>query len=201
MAQSRTPGGGRPRELPKVLTKTEVAALLAIPNLDAPTGLRNRCILELMYGAGLRVSETCGLRVRDMDWGEGRLHLRPEITKGDKEAYVTVSHRVEAMLERWKHVRRAYAARQPHLFTTLEGGPVDRRYVWSMVGRYARRAGLADKRVHPHMLRHSFATHLLQDGYDLRQVQTLLRHDDVRTTTIYTHVFDAELHRRLRERE
>jgi integrase/recombinase XerD len=195
----RSGAGGRPLELPKVLTPAERDALLAVPNLEAPTGLRNRCILELMVGSGLRVSETCALQLRDVHWGEGTIHLRSAITKGGKEATAYAGRRAEALLERWKIERRQYAARRPHLFTTLEGGPVDRRYVWSMVRRYARRAGI-DHPVWPHMLRHTYATDLLRSGrFNLVEVQHLMRHDDVRTTTIYTHLVDGELLRKIRE--
>jgi integrase/recombinase XerD len=189
----------RSRELPKTLTSEEVAALLEAPNLDAPTGLRNRCMLALMYRAGLRVSETCGLHLRDLRRSEAQIHLRPEVTKGAKEAFVYLDPATLALLERWKTVRRHYAARRPHLFTTLAGEPVGRRYCWHMVRRYARRAGI-DRPVHPHMLRHTFATELLSEGFNLRQVQQLLRHADVRTTTLYTHVVDAELARRISQR-
>lgn len=191
--------GGRPRELPKTLSAEEIQALMAAPNLAAPTGLRNRCMLELMHRCGLRVSEACGLYLRDVHWGEGTIHLRPEVAKGGVEATAYLDPKSEALLERWKNERRRYAARKPHLFTTLQGGPVDRRYCWSMIRRCARRAGI-ERGVHPHMLRHTYATELLRDGFNLREVQQLLRHADIRTTTIYTHLFEAELHRKVRGR-
>lgn len=187
------------RKLPKTLTPDELEALMGRPNMAAPTGLRNRCMLELMHRAGLRVSEVCGLHLRDVRWGEGEIQLRAEITKGGREATAYVDARAETLLERWKVVRREHAARRPHLFTTLAGGPVSRQYVWEMVSRYARRAGI-DWPVHPHTLRHTYATELLRDGFNLREVQQLLRHADIRTTTIYTHLFDADLHRKIRER-
>jgi integrase/recombinase XerD len=171
------------------------------PNLRAPTGLRNRCLLEVMARCGLRVSEACGLHLRDVRFNEHTLHLRPEVTKGAVEATAYLDPRMEALLERWVDRRREYAGRgRPHLFVTLNGDPVDRRYVWQMMRRYARRAGI-ERDVHPHMLRHTFATNLLAEGFSLREVQTLLRHADVRTTTIYTHVFDHDLHRKIRARE
>ena len=197
-AQQR--GGGRPKELPKTFSDEELAALLAVPNMGAPTGLRNRAVLELMLRCGLRVGETCALHLRDIRWDEGTIHLRPEITKGEVEATAYLDERTQLLLERWTVTRRQYAARKPHLFTTLQGGPIDRRYVWSMIRRYARRAGI-DRPVNPHMLRHTYATQLLRDGFNLREVQQLLRHADVRTTTIYTHVHDDELARKIRRRE
>ena len=190
----------RPKDLPKTLADVDVAALMAVPNMGAPTGLRNRCILELMHKCGLRVGETCKLHLRDVRWGEGRIHLRAEITKNNQEAFAYLDEPTAALLERWKDRRREYAARRPHLFTTLKGGPVDRRYVWSMMQRYARRAGL-EPPIFPHMLRHTFATDLLRSGeFSIREVQQLLRHADVRTTQIYTHVHEEELHRKLRAR-
>jgi integrase/recombinase XerD len=187
-----------PQTLPKVLSPGEVKALMAVPNMRSPTGLRNRCMLELMHGCGLRVSETCGLHVRDVRWREGKIHLRAEITKGNREAWVSVPDRILALLERWVHVRRRYAAGQPHLFTTLQGAPVRRKYVWEAIQRYARRAGIAHAA--PHILRHTFATDLLAEGFNIREVQELLRHADLRTTQIYTHIHDDELHRKVRER-
>lgn len=187
------------RELPKILSHDEVAALMRAPNLDAPTGLRNRCMLELMHRCGLRVSEACGLHLRDVDLREGTIHLRPEVAKGGNEAVVYLEPASEALLERWKPVRRRYAAGRKHLFTTLAGGPIDRRYCWRMIRRYADRAGI-DRPVSPHMLRHTYATELLREGFDVREVQRLLRHQDIRTTVIYTHLHEAELHRKIRSR-
>lgn len=189
----------RPKELPKVLAREEVAALMRAPNLDAPTGLRNRCILELMYRCGLRVGETCKLELRDIHWRDSKIHLRPEITKGGVEAVAYLDQTAEQLLERWKPVRRRYAAGKPHLFTTLHGGPVDRKYCWAMMRRYARRAGI-DRPVNPHMLRHTYATELLADGFDVREVQQLLRHADIRTTVVYTHLHEAALQERIRAR-
>ena len=187
------------RELPKTLTREEVDALMARPNTDCPTGLRNRAMLALMHRAGLRVSEVCGLHVRDVDWREGRLHLRAEITKGGREAWLPLDPPTLEWLVRWKAERRRHAAGRPHLFTTLKGGPLGRKYVWEMVSRYARRAGV--KHTHPHMLRHTFASELLAEGtFNLREVQELCRHADVRTTQIYTPVQDAELARKVRAR-
>lgn len=188
-----------PRRLPKTLTADEVAALKARPNLAAPTGLRNRCLLEVMHRCGLRVSEACGLHLRDVRWREHQIHLRPEITKGEKEAVVYLDPSTQALLERWKDVRRHYAAGSPWLFTTLKGGPVDRHYVWEMVRRYARRAGI-ERGVHPHVLRHTYATELLAEGFNVVEVQRLLRHSDIRTTTLYLHLRDEDLARKVSSR-
>lgn len=197
MATPRQPRA--PRELPKVLTPDEVDALLAAPNVDCPTGLRNRCMLQLMLRCGLRVTETTLLHLRDVDWNDGSLHLRPEITKGEKEAFTYIDDATLEWLKRWKAERRKYAAGQPWLFTTLKGEPVGRKYVWAMMRRFAKRAGIREE-IHPHMLRHTFATDLLREDFNIREVQQLMRHNDVRTTQIYTHVDDAQLRRRMRER-
>lgn len=170
------------------------------PNLRAPTGLRNRCILELMYRCGLRVSETCGLHLRDIKWTEHKIHLRPEVTKGQREAVVYLDEPTEALLERWLTVRRGYAAGKPWLFTTLKGGQVDRHYVWEMTARYARKAGI-ERNIHPHMLRHTYATELLREGFNIREVQDLLRHSNIQTTVVYTHLVDEDLARKIRGRE
>jgi integrase/recombinase XerD len=191
------------RNLPKTYTGAELDALLAAPNMDTPTGLRDRCMLELMCRAGLRVSETCGLHLRDVDWREGEIRLRPEITKGAKEAVVYVDDRTMALLERWKAERRHYAAGKPHLFVCIRSGqrgePVDRRRVWEMVQRRARKAGI-ERRVWVHMLRHTFATDALGDGFTLPDVQKMMRHSDLRTTAIYLHVRDDDLKRKVRRR-
>ncbi len=192
-------GGSKARRLPKTLSADEVRRLMKVPNLRAPTGLRNRAILMLMHRSGLRVSETCGLHLRDVRWDEGMIHLRPEITKGQREAVAYFDEQTQAMLERWVDVRRQYAAGKPHLFTTLKGGPVSRHYCFQMIRRYARRAGI-DRPISPHTLRHTYATELLGEGFNIIEVQNLLRHSDVRTTTIYLHVMDAELQRKIRAR-
>jgi len=176
-----------PRTLPKILTPDQLEALLARPNIGCPTGLRNRAILELLAGAGLRASEACGVYLRDIDWKRSELKIRAEVGKGGREAVLPLDERTFSWLERWKPTRRHHAAGAPWLFCTLRGGQLDRRYIWSMTARYARKAGIEDP-VFPHRLRHTCATELLRDGFDLREVQQLLRHADVRTTVIYTYV-------------
>lgn len=187
------------RKLPKTLTAEEVEALMGRPNVGCPTGLRNRAMLQLMHRAGLRVSECCGIHVRDVDWRTGDLRLRSEVAKGGREAVLPLDGPTMSWLERWKSERRRYAKGAPFMFTTLRGGRVDRHYAWEMVSRYGRKAGIAWP-ISPHVLRHTFATELLREGFDLRQVQTLLRHVDVRTTVIYTHIVDVELAAKVRRR-
>lgn len=190
------------RSLPKTLPSAELEQLLAMPNLDVPTGLRDRCIMELMVRCGLRVDEVCQLHVRDVDWREGEIRLRAETTKGSKEAVVYMDGPTLALLERWKSVRRPFAAGKPHLFVCIRQGergrPVDRRRVWEMVSRRARKAGI--RHAWPHMLRHTFATRALSDGFTITEVQEMLRHSDLRTTAIYLHVHNEDLKAKIRAR-
>lgn len=190
------------RTLPKTLTADELEQLLGMPNLEVPTGLRDRCMMELMAYAGLRVSEVCGLHLRDVDWREGEIRLRPEVAKGGKEAVVYLDGKTLALLERWKAERRHYAAGKPHLFvcirTAQRGEPVDRRRVWEMINRRSKKAAI--KHAWPHMLRHTFATWRLADGFTITEVQALMRHSNLRTTAIYLHVRDEELKAKVRAR-
>lgn len=188
-----------PRKLPKTLSADEEAALLARPNIDCPTGLRNRAMLEVMLGNGLRVSECCGIHLRDVDWRAHVLRIRPEVAKGGREAVIPLAPEVVDWLERWKPVRRRFAGGAPWMFVTLRGGQVSRHYAWEMVARYARKAGI-EWPVHPHVLRHTFGTNLLREGFDIREVQELLRHADIRTTMIYTHVAPERLAEKLNKR-
>lgn len=156
-------------------------------------------MLELMARAGLRASEVCGLHLRDWRPRDHTLHIRAEVGKGEREAYLPLDEGTEELLERWKGVRRQYAAGEPWLFTTLKGGQLDRRYVWQMTSRYARRARL-ERPVWPHALRHTHATELLREGFDVREVQTLMRHEDLRTTAVYLSVHNAQLAEKVRRR-
>jgi integrase/recombinase XerD len=187
------------RKLPKTLSSNEIALLMARPNLSCPTGLRNRAMLELMHRSGLRVAEACGVHLRDVDWRAGELRLRPEVAKGGREAVLALEASTLEWLERWKTVRRKHANGAPFLFVTLTGRRVSTHYVWEMTSRFARRAGI-DRPVWPHMLRHSYGTELLREGFDLREVQTLMRHADIRTTVVYTHLVDVELAAKVRAR-
>ena len=189
-----------PRTLPKTLTADEAALLLGRPNVDCPTGLRNRVMLQMMYRAGLRVGECCGFYLRDLDWKAAELRIRSEVGKGGREAVLPLGPATIDWLERWKAVRRQYAKGAPWMFVTLRGGQVSPHYVWEMVGRYARKAGV-EKHVTPHMLRHSYGTELLREGADIREVQELLRHADVRTTMLYTHTAPERLADRIRRRD
>ena len=172
---------------------------MARPNIHCPTGLRNRAILETLHRAGLRASEACGIHLRDLDWKTGELRIRPEVAKGGREAVLPLDERTLGWLERWKTERRRHAAGKPWMFTTLKGGQLDRRYIWEMVSRYGRKAGI-ERPVWPHVLRHTFATTLLAEGFTIVDVQALMRHADLRTTAIYLHVRNEELRAKVRAR-
>jgi site-specific recombinase XerD len=153
--------------------------------------------MELMYRAGLRVGETVQLGIRDVQWNDHRIRLRSETTKGKKAGAAYTTPELERRLQDWIRVRPRGGT---HLLTTLRGGPISRQYVWQMLQRYARRAGL-ETHVHPHMLRHTFATEALGDGMSVAKVQQLLRHSDVRTTSVYLHLADSDLQREMWERQ
>ncbi len=173
--------------LPAVLTVEEAARLLAQPRSDRPTGLRDRAMLETLYGSGLRVSELIHLGEEGVSWEGGFLHV---VGKGSKGRIVPCSEPALAWLERYRNEARPRLLRgrtaRP-LFVTARGRGLSRQWVGRLVDRYARAAGIR-RRVTPHTLRHSFATHLLEGGADLRFVQAMLGHADIATTQIYTHL-------------
>ncbi len=177
------------RKLPKVLTREQVARLLEQPRGDGPLALRDRALLELMYACGLRISELCGLELGDLDAREGILRARG---KGSKERLVPVGRSALRALETYlSHGRPALLGRraltQTRLFVNHRGGALTRQGAYKIVQGYARAAGL-DERMSPHTLRHTFATHLLSGGCDLRSLQEMLGHADLATTQIYTHL-------------
>ena len=190
--KSTTPAP-RGRKLPEFLTAEERRALLRQPNLRAPTGLRNACLLRVMVNAGLRASEALSVRLRDVNWTTGRLTVRQG--KGRKDRVLWLAEEDLAMLGRWRERREALELSDKgptRLFTTLGGGPILDRYLRAMVARVAAKAGI-EKRVHPHTLRHTFATDLYRETKNIRLVQKALGHSDLSTTMIYTHVVDDEL--------
>lgn len=176
-----------PRKLPHVLTFPEVEALLATPDPGSPRGLRDRAMLQLLYASGLRVSELVGLTLQDVDLDQG---LVIAFGKGSKRRMVPFGEVAGDALRKYlTEVRPRWAGKgnSPHLFLTERAGGMTRQGFWKLLGRYARAAGI-DKPISPHKLRHSFATHLLERGADLRAVQTMLGHADIATTQVYTHV-------------
>jgi len=182
----------RSRKLPQVLTRGEVEKLLAQPRGTEPAALRDRALLEVMYACGLRASEAIGLELMDVDIDEGVLRARG---KGSKERVVPIGQAalkaLRIYLERGRP-KLVKGAPEVHLFVNFRGGHLTRQGLYKIVRRHAQTAGLAD-RMSPHTLRHTFATHLLSGGCDLRSVQEMLGHADVSTTQLYTHLSSERL--------
>ncbi|MBK7714244.1 MAG: site-specific tyrosine recombinase XerD [Gemmatimonadetes bacterium] len=177
----------RGRRLPDTLSVAEMEAMLAAPDADAPLAWRDRALLELGYGAGLRVSELCGLTVPDLLLAEGLVRV---LGKGSKQRLVPVGRSVIGAVSVYLHQVRPgldHGASRDRVLLNARGAPLSRVGAWGIVKRLARVAGIR-KRVTTHTLRHSFATHLLEGGADLRAVQEMLGHADLSTTQIYTHV-------------
>jgi|RhiMetdeSRZDD1v2_1073273.scaffolds.fasta_scaffold414974_3 integrase/recombinase XerD len=175
-----------PRRLPRALSRADARALVEAAGGDAPRGLRDRAILELLYGSGLRASEIVGLRPSDLD-----LHGQFLVCqgKGSRQRLVPLGGESRRALRAYLAHGRPALARgkdRERLFLNHRGRPLSRQGLWTLVRGYARRAGL--RRAFPHALRHSFASHLLEGGADLRSVQALLGHADIGTTEIYTHL-------------
>ena len=176
--------------LPTVLNEQQIEALLSAPDLSIPAGLRDRAILEILYGAGLRVSELVGMRTTDHDADYNAIRV---LGKGDKQRMALLGKSARHWLHRYlRDGRHALTSEKSKdwLWLNRFGGPLSARAVQLSVRRFAQRAGLPGH-VHPHLLRHSFATHMLDGGADVRVVQELLGHASVSTTQIYTHVSDA----------
>ena len=187
------------RTLPKVLTEAEVEALLAAPDLATPLGLRDRAMLELLYATGLRVSELVGLTLPQLR-GIGQRGDRPRdidflviFGKGSKERLVPIGDQAVDWLQRYlREVRPELAAgRHEVVFVNSMGEPMSRVGFWKNLGAFGRKAGI--RALSPHVLRHSFATHLLEHGADLRAVQMMLGHASLSTTQIYTHIHQQRL--------
>ena len=173
------------RRLPKVLSFAEIEQLLAAPRSDTDRGLRDRAMIQLMYASGLRVSELCGLKLGDLDLQTGLVRA---LGKGGKRRLVPVGEAaLEALTTYLRDVRPKRATRDATLFLSPRGGRLTRQGFWKLLKRYARIAGITTP-LSPHKLRHSFATHLLRGGADLRAVQAMLGHADLGTTEIYTRV-------------
>ncbi len=183
----RLDGARQPMRVPKTLSEAQVEALLAAPDVREPLGLRDRAMLELMYAAGLRVSELVALNSVRVGLREGVLSV---VGKGSKERLLPFGAEAQAWIERYLVEARPAILRGQQsdaLFVTSRGGAMTRQMFWTLVKRHARTAGISAP-LSPHTLRHAFATHLLNHGADLRAVQMLLGHADISTTTIYTHV-------------
>ena len=174
--------------LPKFLTEDEINRLFAAPDISTEEGIRDRALLEIMYAAGLRVSELVNLKQTDVDLLAGLVRCHG---KGNKERCVPLGKSAIHWLQQYAAVKAGYGKQSsPNVFLH-RGRPFTRQLAWSMIKRQAEKVGI--KNVSPHTLRHSFATHLLQHGADSRSVQALLGHSDISTTQIYTHITDMHL--------
>ena len=195
-----TPG---PRKLPHALSSDDVRKLLSQPDRSRPLGTRDQAMLELLYATGLRVSELLSLQTQQIDLQGDYLTVKG---KGSKMRAVPFGKWAREKLLAYMQAVRSRLLKgksSPFVFTTRSGKPLTRQAFWKLIRRYALAAGI-DKKVTPHTLRHSFATHLLEGGADLRSVQSMLGHADISTTQIYTHVTGArlkEVHRRFHPRE
>ena len=180
------------KRLPKYLTLEEVERLLAVEKAEKPLGWRDRAMLEVLYATGLRVSELVSLKVSDLQLEAGLVRC---LGKGSKERVVPLGKKAQAALEDYlRRGRPQLIARRPspYLFVSRRGGRMTRQNFWHLLRQHARAAGVRAP-LTPHVLRHSFATHLLERGADLRAVQLLLGHADISTTRIYTHVAQERL--------
>jgi integrase/recombinase XerD len=183
------------RTLPGYLKLEDVEKLLNQPDQKTAMGIRDRAMLEVLYSTGLRVSELVGLRIADLDSKSGCVRT---IGKGDKERIVPIGRKALAMVEKYMQearpelLKKAKLSQSFALFVNRRGASLSRVGVWKILSAYGRKAGLRVP-LTPHMLRHSFATHLLEGGADLRSVQLMLGHADISTTQIYTHVVEERL--------
>ena len=178
--------------LPKFLDLDEVDRLLAQPDTKTPRGMRDKALLEVLYASGMRVSELVSLKPGDLNLDEGYLTC---VGKGDKERLVPIGHDATNWVQRYMREGRPtllHGRTSPWLFVNARGGRLSRVGFWKILKSYGIAAGIS-RQISPHVLRHSFATHLLERGADLRAIQVMLGHADLSTTQIYTHVLEARL--------
>ena len=180
-----------PRRLPEILTRDEAQALLSAPNGYYRTGQRDRCMLKLMLNSGLRPSEVLNLTWRDVDLQTGKVMVREG--KGKKDRQVWVAEGTLELMRKWREA----SPESPYCFPTLKGRRINDRVFRAMVKRRALKVGI-DKDVHPHTLRHTYATELYRETKDIRLVQKVLGHADLSTTMIYTHIVDDHMETAMR---
>lgn len=175
------------KSIPDVLTGCEQKLLLSAANQRAPSGYRNYAILTVFLNTGIRLSELINLKKKDVDLKSGKIHIRQG--KGDKDRVLWICSKDRAVIKKWLEKRPVDSE---HLFCTLKGGPLNDRYVRDFIKRYAKEKNI-QKRVYPHMLRHTFATDLYGKSKNIRLVQKALGHSSLLTTMIYTHIVDSEM--------
>lgn len=183
------------RHLPDVLTTGEIDRIIAAVDGTTPKEIRDAAMLEVLYSCGLRVSELTSLRIRDLFFGEGYIRVTG---KGDKQRLVPISSTARERIHRYLEVRRSARAGEETLFLNNRGSSRTRVMIFTILREAARRAGI-EKKISPHTFRHSFATHLLEGGASIRQVQELLGHESILTTEIYTHLDDSHLRQTVEE--
>ncbi len=175
------------KTLPGILNEHEIELLLNQPSDSTPIGIRDKAMIELLYATGVRVSELVHLRISDVDLSVGYIKVKG---KGSKERFVPIGEKAVSVLKEYINKARSKFDKKkgsPYLFLNNRGKPFSRQGFWKMLKSYAKKAGIK-KRITPHIIRHSFATHLLKNGADLRSVQMMLGHSDISTTQIYTHI-------------
>jgi site-specific recombinase XerD len=181
------------RPIPDVLTEDEQKALLKAPNPRYPSSLRNRSMISIMLGVGLRCEEVCSMKIGAIEWMTGKVHIKNG--KGAKDRILWLNEKTLEDLRAWRESRAKVVGHDGPddiLFSTLKGKKIHPSYLRQMIPRMAKRAGIA-KRVYPHLLRHSWATYLYRETHNLRLVQTALGHSSIQTTEIYTHLVNGEL--------
>ncbi len=175
------------RDLPSVLTIQEIDKIFSMVDIDNPLGLRDRAILETLYACGLRVSELINIEINDLYLQEGYIRV---LGKGSKERIVPIGNSASDFIAKYikeSRIKVKNINTGNNLFLNFRGGKLSRMGIWDIVSKYCRMAKI-EKEIHPHTLRHSFATHLLEGGADIRAIQEMLGHSDISTTQIYTHI-------------
>lgn len=181
------------KALPRFLSLDEVERLLESPPLSTPMGVRDKVMLEVLYATGFRVSELINVKLNNLDMQRGIIST---IGKGSKERLVPIGEEAMKWIKRYMDTERKTMLKDKesgYLFVTNRAGAMTRQNFWTIIKKYAQSAGIENERIKPHALRHSFATHLLQRGVDLRHLQAMLGHSDISTTQIYTHVVSERL--------